>query len=239
MRRSKITELAISRQLTGGGSSGGGGTDERFKQLVEGTLTEINDSEITEIASYAFYYCLSLEKVNLPNVTKIKSQAFKGASELTDVFLPLVTGLSNSAFEGCTRLPAASFPSVTKINSQKVFSDCCAMEFVDFLSLLSISEHYVFSNDYGLKAVVLRSNTMCTLGSTTCFYGCYHFLGTKNNTYNPEGLKDGYIYVPSALIDSYKAATNWTTFADQFRALEDYTVDGTTTGDLDWEKVNA
>lgn len=32
----------------------------------------------------------------------------------------------------------------------------------------------------------------------------------------------GYIYVPAALIDEYKTATNWATFADQFRAIEDY-----------------
>ena len=49
----------------------------------------------------------------------------------------------------------------------------------------------------------------------------------------------GYIYVPAALVDSYKTASNWSTYANQFRALEDYTVDGTTTGALDDSKVNA
>lgn len=47
----------------------------------------------------------------------------------------------------------------------------------------------------------------------------------------------GYIYVPRALVDTYKAATNWSTIADQFRALEDYTVDGTITGELDESKI--
>lgn len=32
----------------------------------------------------------------------------------------------------------------------------------------------------------------------------------------------GYIYVPSALVDAYKAATNWSTYANQIRAIEDY-----------------
>jgi hypothetical protein len=32
----------------------------------------------------------------------------------------------------------------------------------------------------------------------------------------------GYIYVPAALVDSYKAATNWSTYAEQIRAIEDY-----------------
>jgi hypothetical protein len=54
------------------------------------------------------------------------------------------------------------------------------------------------------------------------FSGAYHYHGTVNATYNPDGLKDGYIYVPKALIEDYKVATNWSTFADQFRAIEDY-----------------
>jgi hypothetical protein len=41
-----------------------------------------------------------------------------------------------------------------------------------------------------------------------------------NNT--PIGKGTGYVYVPSALIETYKTATNWSTFAAQFRAIEDY-----------------
>ena len=31
-----------------------------------------------------------------------------------------------------------------------------------------------------------------------------------------------YIYVPRALVEDYKVATNWSTFADRIRAIEDY-----------------
>ena len=54
---------------------------------------------------------------------------------------------------------------------------------------------------------------------------------------------NGYIYVPRALLSDddetkdYRRATNWSTYAAQFRALEDYTVDGTTTGELDKTKI--
>lgn len=40
--------------------------------------------------------------------------------------------------------------------------------------------------------------------------------------YTPMKSGTGYIYVPAALVDSYKAATNWSTYADQIRAIEDY-----------------
>ena len=36
--------------------------------------------------------------------------------------------------------------------------------------------------------------------NTNAFDYCYHILGTTNSTYNPNGLKDGYIYVPASLL---------------------------------------
>jgi hypothetical protein len=39
------------------------------------------------------------------------------------------------------------------------------------------------------------------------------------------------------MIDTLSSATNWSAFATQFRALEDYTKDGTTTGEFDDEKA--
>jgi hypothetical protein len=84
---------------------------------------------------------------------------------------------------------------------------------------------------------------MCNLANTNAFTGCYHILGTVDSTYNPNGDKDGYFYVPRALLSDddatkdYRRATNWSTYASQFRALEDYTVDGTITGALDPTKI--
>jgi hypothetical protein len=70
---------------------------------------------------------------------------------------------------------------------------------------------YAFSNCAALTVLILRSETMCTLSATTVF----------NNTPIKSG-GTGFIYVPRALVDSYKAATNWSTYASQFRAIEDY-----------------
>lgn len=63
----------------------------------------------------------------------------------------------------------------------------------------------------------------------------YDGYGVANGT--PIANGTGYIYVPSALIEQYKVAENWSTYASQFRALEDYTVDGTITGELDETKI--
>ena len=63
------------------------------------------------------------------------------------------------------------------------------------------------------------------------------FVGNWSGNDGPIMKGEGYIYVPRALVDSYKVATNWSSWATQFRALEDYTVDGTTTGELDETKI--
>lgn len=95
------------------------------------------------------------------------------------------------------------------------FNGCTALKFTDLPSLKTMAGG-VLNECISLVALILRSETMCTLG------------GTFSN--DPFTAGTGYIYVPSALLDTYKAATNWSTYADQFRAIEDYTVDGTVMG---------
>ena len=46
------------------------------------------------------------------------------------------------------------------------------------------------------------------------FNNCYHFYGTVNTDYNPNGLKDGRIYVPDDKVEALKTATNWSVYAD-------------------------
>ena len=115
--------------------------------------------------------------------------------------------------------------SVIKSIGQGAFYGCYALIKADFPAVTSISS-YAMRSCGALTILILRSATMCTLSSTNAF---------SSTPIKSGGT--GYIYVPRALVDSYKAATNWSTYAAQFRALEDYTVDGTTTGELDETKI--
>jgi hypothetical protein len=79
-----------------------------------------------------------------------------------------------------------------------------------------------FQYNYNLRAVIIRQETqVCTLSSTNVFNYCYHILGTTSSPTNPDGLKDGYIYVPDSLLDQYKQATNWSTYADAIKPLSE------------------
>ena len=133
------------------------------------------------------------------------------------------TSIGNYAFKECTKLTTADFPLATSIASD-AFKGCTKLATVDF-PLVKILDGSIFSGCSQLTAVMLRSETMVTLKNANAFTGTPIASGT------------GYFYVPRALIDSYKSATNWSTYASQFRALEDYTVDGTISGELDPTKI--
>ena len=217
-------------------SVGGGGDTSMEDGLVDGTLTAYSNPRVAKIRDYAFYGCTSLTTANFPLVTTIGSSAFQNCRGLTTVNFPLVTTIRGYTFYSCTGLTTANFPLVTTIGSY-AFYDCRGLTTANFPLVTTIGTS-AFYGGYRLTALILRNTTqVCTLISINVFDSCYHYHGTVNATYNPDGLKDGYIYVPASLINSYKAATNWSTFATQFRALEDYTVDGTTTGELDENKI--
>lgn len=128
------------------------------------------------------------------------------------------------AFRQCTSLTSVIFPAATSV-AYNAFYGCSKLSSVDLPSAENIGSN-AFSECRALKTLILRkSDTICTLSSTGAF----------NSTPINSGI--GHIYVPSALIETYKTATNWYTFAARFRALEDYTVDGTITGDLDPNKI--
>ena len=61
-----------------------------------------------------------------------------------------------------------------------------------------------------LETLIIRSPKVCNIVTGTIFNGSKIQSGT------------GYIYVPASLVDSYKATSGWTGFANQFRAIEDY-----------------
>ena len=180
--------------------------------LIDGSMTEVN-SGAASVRNYAFYENRTLTSANFPNATSVGREVFYYCVKLTSANISSAMTVDVNVFQTCRKLISVDISAATKINN------------------------FAFSGCNSLKSVILRSETVCTLVNTNVFTNCYHILGTVNSTYNPTGAKDGYIYVPSHLVESYQSATNWSIFSTQFRALEDYTVDGTITGALDPNKI--
>jgi hypothetical protein len=92
---------------------------------------------------------------------------------------------------------------------QCAFYGCSALAIVYVPNVASI-EASAMTNCTNLAALILRSCEVVTLANTDALAGSAIANGT------------GFVYVPSAILDSYKAATNWSTYAVQIRAIEDY-----------------
>ena len=183
-------------------------TAYRYVKLVEKTLSGAYvNTSVTRIGKSAFYYMTELTAADFPAVTA--AGAYKS--------------IGQSAFEGCGNLEKIRFQNATSVD-MNAFLYCHKLRIVDFSAAVTF-DSYSMTRAQNLVACVLRNSAVATLGGISAFGDTPIASGT------------GYIYVPRALVDSYKGATNWSNFSNQFRALEDYTVDGTTTGELDESKI--
>lgn len=196
------------------------GDEAVMDSIINKTITEYVDNSCTVVGKYAFYKCTALEKVILPNVKSIETYAFDSCSALKNVDLPNVTsigcqGISNTAIE-TLRLP----------------------------SIVTLGDNALVWNTYSLKTLDLPKATHF---SRNCLYACYGLttliLRNTEEVCSVHDINGGLsnsnlcVYVPAILIDQYKNSTNWCDIPGEFRALEDYTVDGTTTGELDETKI--
>ena len=133
-----------------------------------------------------------------------------------------VTKIRGNAFRWCESLTSVNFRAAVTCEGE-AFAWCSKLATVDFSSIENL-DGGAFGWCYALKTLIIRNTaSVCTLSAT------------MGSTIIHTGA--GHIYVPSALVDAYKEATNWSTYASKIRALEDYTVDGTITGDLDETKI--
>lgn len=185
-------------------------------------LTTVNIPKLQLIGEWAFYKCKSLTTMNFPNVIKIFGRGFEGCESLTTINFPNVREIEYLAFYDCKSLVSIYFPNVETIHHD-VFGGCDSLTTVDLPALKTISESS-FDDLVPMSAFILRGNVVPEV--TEIQWGTIR-LGSSI------AKGTGYIYVPRALINEYKTHKYWSGHAAQFRALEDYTVDGTTTGALD------
>ena len=119
-----------------------------------------------------------------------------------------VTVIGVYGLAGCTKLTSVVLPAV-RITEGNSMVGCSGIIKADFSNLQNI-RYLTFSRNTKLVTLIIRTQVVAKLEKTTAFRDTPIASGT------------GYVYVPSALVDSYKTATNWSTYANQIRAIEDY-----------------
>ena len=192
--------------------SGGGGS---LKTLLDATKS-----------CYYLFYKYSGKSVNdlisygdTENVTTMNSM-FQGCPNLTTI--PQLNTRSttnmNNMFRECSHLTTIQL-DISNISSEtsmsNTFQNCPSLTTIDITHMNNISTMWSFANGcYSLTKLIIRNMTKIPTLETNSFKNCFHFDGTANAIYNPQGLKDGRIYVPDDKVDALKTASGWSTYAD-------------------------
>ena len=126
---------------------------------------------------------------------------------ITEYVNDTLTKIGGYTFNYCTSLHTLYCPKVTTIDVYGL-GNCKALQRVDFPKLYSIFSN-AFTKSSTLSTLILRYNGVCSLKGTDAF----------NNT--PIASGTGRIFVHNDWVDSYKTATNWSTFADQIKPISE------------------
>ena len=185
------------------------------------TIPLINTSLVTTMENM-FNYCrklITIPQLDTSSVIKMEGM-FKECSSLTTIPQLNTSNVTNmrEMFGYCTKLTSIPQLNTSKVvNMIEMFRSCSKLTTIDIthININSTSGNDSFA--YGcasLTKLIIRNMPSIPALNSNAFNYCYHFTGTTDATYNPQGLKDGRIYVPDDKVDALKTASGWSTYAD-------------------------
>jgi hypothetical protein len=148
-----------------------------------------------------FYYCSALTYVDIVisgNATIYFQSVFQYCSSLTKLTLPdKMTSLGGDNFNGCTKL---------EFLDMGTGFDSCTAYACKFGNTNTGTQ-----SETGLHVIIRRTSSVVTLNNANMF------------GYTPTDKPSNFagFYVPDALVDSYKAAQYWSTWANYIHPLSD------------------
>lgn len=199
---------------SGGGEVVDEGTNTQwFADLITDsakTVEVYNDKFAGTLSAYAFYERSNVTRIELPNLEYLKERCFFGCQNLNTLLLPRLVGYTYQYMAaGCSKLVNVDIHDTSYVSSY-TFQNCTSLKKVDLHRVGTIAT-YAFTGATKFETLIIRTDTVPTLGGTNAF----------TNTKIKSG-GTGYIYVKSAVLNDFKSATNWSSFSSQFRAIEDY-----------------
>ena len=190
---------------------------ETFYQQNYAKFTKFTN--LKSVASNAFNNCNGLKGDEFPVLETIASNAFQYCYWLTNLVMPNLKSFYGDSFRDCAKIKSIWFGDVsTWTNSNAKIGTHAALERVYLPKLNSIGGQ--FQNSANLEMLIIGnqdSSSVCTANSSDFLSGTKIAGGT------------GYIYVPDSLINDYKSATNWSTYAAQIKGQSELT-------QSDWDK---
>lgn len=196
-----------------------------FQDCVLLSSVTIPDT-VTKIGAYAFQGCASLSSITIPvGVTIIEDYAFQDCVSLSNIIIPdnnHITSIGKYAFLNCSLLlDIINTNQMTSIQ-ESTFQNCFSLSDITIPNGIQSIDQYAFLNCISLSSVTFP-NGLATIG-TAAFSLCeevtyYDFTQLSsiptlsNQAFGvlPAGCE---IRVPASLETQWKAATNWTVYAD-------------------------
>ena len=166
----------------------------KIGSFAESAITSATGTAPERIETEAFRYCNNLININFPNITDASGASF--------------------AIANCANLEELYLPKLSGISGTTfLFSTCPKLKIAD-IGIIDSMTLNMFSGDTALRKLILRkTGSICSTNwaNAGIFGGIYS---------NPT---ESTIYVPSALINSYQSAANWSTLSEMgvtFSAIE-------------------
>lgn len=191
---------AVATLAAGYGGGGSGWT-------TDGILAGTEPSGAITANSVTYLYALFNRNTGITSftsstITQIRQDdAFHGCTNLASVEMTgAINQMGSFVFQDCTSLVTAKLPNMTANVTNSLFRGDSALTLVD-----AGKTGYIVGNAFNgcsnLKTIILRKTSLATLQNTNAF----------TDTPYANGGSGGTIYVPSALINTYQSASNWST----------------------------
>ena len=234
----KITKIKYKGEIFDVGGGGGSGDTNTLKTLLDATKStydlfyRYNGTSVNDLISYndtssvtnmsnMFRSCsnlITIPQLDTSNVTNMSYmfQVCKNLTTIPQLNTSKVTDM-HYMFYYCENLTTIQLDTSSVTDMNNMFFYCPKLATIDIthMKITSTSNSSNFAtNCYSLTKLIIRNMNSIPALNSNAFTNCYHFTGTTNSTYNPQGLKDGRIYVPDDKVEALKTATNWSVYAD-------------------------
>ena len=134
--------------------------------LIYGCQNTIIPNSVTDIGSYAFYYCSNLTSINISNnINSIGKYAFAGCSSLTTFTIPnSITIIEKGVFQNCKKFTSMTIPnSVTSIGGS-AFSNCYGLTTLTIPNSVTSIGDNAFDFCSGLSTLTIP-NSVTSIGN--------------------------------------------------------------------------
>ena len=142
--------------------------------------------------------------------TKLGAHLFESIYTITKIDCPNVLEIGAECCEYTYKLTDINLPKC-QIVGLSAFRYNNGMTKIDLPSVVQIRTNSFYSNTKFKTLIIRTTSQVCTLENANAFA----------NTPIATSTTEGFIYVPDDLVESYKSATNWSTYASKIKPISD------------------